>query len=251
MSDKLLIEQLTEQVELQKTAEEAEFEKLAHVTATIDQAQTLVAVGEEMFKIAEELENENLKALAIDTYTLGERMGACLSKTASEDGSALLEALEIAEDMNKVASVYAGIADEAADEDFSKLAEAVIEVSNCLTDEANEVLSQLEEEEKIAEEEVVTEEVVTEVVKEATVKETANTLLSKLRALKGKAGEAAGAAKVKVETAAHEAKEKVKEHAGKVHEFAKEHKKAIGYSAAGAAGLAAAGYGAKKMHDKK
>jgi hypothetical protein len=240
MSDKLLIEQLTAQVEVEKTAEEHEIEKLAHISETIDQSQTLVAVGEQMFKIAEQLENDNLKALATDTYHLGERMGACLSKTASEDGSAFMDSLEIAEDLNKVASVYAEIADDAKDEDFSKLAEAVIEVSNSITDEANEVLEGIN---KQAEEAGITLDE-TEISKEAGVKETASALLAKLRALGGKA-------KSHVETAAHEAKEKVVEGGKKVHEFAKDHKKEVAYGAAGAAGLAAAGYGAKKMHDKK
>ena len=240
MSDKLLIEQLTAQVELDKTAEDNEIEKLAHISETIDQSQTLVAVGEQMLKIAEELGNDNLKALATDTYHLGERMGACLSKTACEDGSAFMDSLEIAEDLNKVASVYAEIADDAKDEDFSKLAEAVIEVSNSITDEANEVLADIT---KQAEEAGITLDE-TEISKEAGVKETASALLAKLRALGGKA-------KGHVETAAHEAKEKVVEGGKKVHEFAKEHKKEVAYGAAGAAGLAAAGYGSKKMHDKK
>ena len=239
MSEKLLIEQLTEQVELQKTAEEAEMEKLACVTDTIAQSQVLVAVGQEMYKLAEELENENLQALAIDTYHLGERMGACLSKTASEDGSALAEAMEIAEDLNKVASVYAEIADEVGDEDFSKLADAVVEVSNALTDEANEVLEQLEEEE-----EVKTAE--TEVEKEAGIKESAGQLLAKLRGLKdqgkAKATELGGKAKEMAEKGTKE----VKEHAGKVHGFVKENKKAIGAGAA----LAAAGYGAGRLQKK-
>lgn len=146
MSDKLLIETLTEQVEVEKTAEEAELEKVANVMNVVEQSQTLTSVGEEMYKIASELGNESLAALAVDTYTLGERMGSCLSKTASEDGSAIEEALEIASDMNKVASAYAEIADDANNEDFNKLAEAVIAISNEMTDEANEVLEAMEKE---------------------------------------------------------------------------------------------------------
>ena len=148
MSSKLLIEQMTEQVEteVEKTAEEAEFEKVASVYNVVEQAQILTSVGEEMYKIASEIESEPLAALAADTYTLGERMGSCLSKTASEDNSALEEALEIAGDMHKVASVYAEIADEIKDEDLNKLAEAVINISNEMVEEANEVMGQLEKE---------------------------------------------------------------------------------------------------------
>ena len=143
---KLLIEQLTEQVELNKTAEEAEFEKIAHIANVVDQAQTLSLVGEELYKIAEELENEDFAALATDVYQVGERMGSCLSKTASDSPAALEEAMEIAEDLNKLASVLAEIADEAKDENFNKLAEAVIAISNEMTDDANEVLESLEKE---------------------------------------------------------------------------------------------------------
>ena len=157
MSGKLLIEQMTEDLEKQASTEKpateqtdieknAELEKVAHVLNVVEQAQTLNSVADQMYKIAGELENENLAALAVDTYNLGERFGACLSKTASEDGSALEEAFEIAQDLNKVAEVYATIADEVNDENFSKLAEAVINISNEMTDEANEVMEQIDKE---------------------------------------------------------------------------------------------------------
>jgi hypothetical protein len=154
---KLLIDKLTEEVEktaseVEKTAEEQALEKVAGEIGVLDDSRSLIAIGEEMYKIAEELENDNLKALAADTYQLGERMGACLTKTASEDGSALEEALDIAEDMNKIASVYAEIADEVKeDETLNKMAETLINISNELTEEANEVHTQLD---KMAEEEV-------------------------------------------------------------------------------------------------
>lgn len=167
----LLIEQLTKEASVEvetgveKTAEEAQMEKLAHEINVLDQSRSLVAVGEEMYKIAQELENEAFTALAIDTYNLGERMGSCLTKTASEDGSALLEALEIAEDMNKIASVYAELADETQDETLVKMAEAIIAISNELTEDANEVYKMASEE---GEEEEEEEEEGVE--KEATIK---------------------------------------------------------------------------------
>lgn len=137
---KLLIEQMTEQVELTKTAEEAQLEKVAHITNVIDQAQTLSLVGEELYKIAEEMGNEDFAALASDTYELGARMGACLTKTASDSSVALEEAMEIADDLYKVAEVICGIADEIGNEDFNKLAEAVVNISNEMTTDANEVI---------------------------------------------------------------------------------------------------------------
>ena len=157
---KLLIDTLTEEVEktaseVEKTAEEQALEKVANEIGVLDDSRTLIAVGEEMYKIAEALENDNLKALAQDTYQIGERMGACLTKTASENGAALEEALDIAEDMNKLASVYAEIADEVKDDEtLNKMAESLIKISNELTEEANEVHAQLE---KQAEEEKKTE----------------------------------------------------------------------------------------------
>lgn len=152
---KLLIEQLTEEVEktaseqqVEKTAEELGMEKIAHEISVLDQSRTLIAVGEEMYKIAQELENEGLAALAADTYQAGERMGSCLTKTASEDGSALAEALEIAEDMHKIASVYAEIADEVGDDEtLNKMASAIIAISNELTEDANEYYEKLASEE--------------------------------------------------------------------------------------------------------
>jgi Asp-tRNA(Asn)/Glu-tRNA(Gln) amidotransferase C subunit len=141
---KLQIEQLTDQIQLEKTAEEAEMEKIASVLQVIDQASVLTTVGEELFKVAEELENENLAALASDIYQTGERMGATLTKMASEDGNALGESLEIAEDLNKLAHVMAEIADDVQNEEFSKMAEAVIDISNDMTEEANELMEEID-----------------------------------------------------------------------------------------------------------
>lgn len=178
-------ETTTEETSVEKTAEEIGMEKIAHEINVLDQSRTLVAIGEELFKFACEVENESIKALAADTYHLGERMGVCLTKTASEDGSALEEAMEIAEDMHKIASYFADLADEVkTDETLNKMAEAVINIANELTDDANEVYAQLEkeaseeteeeapaEEEKKNEEEVAAEE---EVEKEAMDKEAAS-----------------------------------------------------------------------------
>lgn len=154
----LLIDKLTKEVEktasttetvVEKTAEEVGMEKLAHEISALDQSRTLVAIGTEMHKIATSLENESLIALATDTYQLGERMGACLTKTASEDGSALAEALEIAEDMNKVAAVYCELAEEVKDDEtLNKFAEEMVKISNELTEEANEVYAELDKLEK-------------------------------------------------------------------------------------------------------
>lgn len=215
---KLLIEQLTEEVELAKTAEEQNLEKIASIVDAVGQAQTLTSVGEEMFKIAQELENENLAKLAADTYQLGERFGACLSKTASENGSALEEALEIAEDLHKVASVYAEIAEEVKDEEFGKLAEAVIGIANEMVDEANEVIKQAE------------------VDKEAGMKEG---IKEKAEELAAKAREVAG-----------KGKETTMKGYTHVKDFVLAHPKSA--KAAGAvAALAAMGYGVKKLTDKK
>lgn len=137
MSDKLMIEQLTEGLEMEKMAEEAEMEKMAQVCNVVDQAQTLTLIGEDMYKIASELGDESLAALAVDTYGLGDRMGSCLVKTASEDSESMADSLEIAEDMHKLASVYADLADETGDETLVKMAEAMIPIANEMVEEAN------------------------------------------------------------------------------------------------------------------
>lgn len=143
---KLQIDQLTEQVQLEKTAEEVQMEKIAAVIQVVDQASVLTAVGEELYKIAEECENESLAALASDIYHTGERMGSALTKLASENSNVLEESFEIAEDLNKLAGIMAEIADDVQDDDFNKLAEAIIDISNEMTEEANEVLETLEKE---------------------------------------------------------------------------------------------------------
>lgn len=274
---KLLIEQLTEEVEktasFDKTAEEAEMEKIAHVVNVIDQAQTLSLVGEEMYKIAEALGNEEFAALAADTYQLGERMGSCLSKTASEGSAALEESLEIAEDMNKIASVYAEIADEVQNEEFNKLAEAVIAISNEMTDEANEVYEALEKE---ADETETEDE--TEVEKEASVKNkllrgfvhakkglsTAKDAFS-AKGIRGHVSDTVAASEVAASRgrgdkltsmqALRKALTHGKDAEGNVVRSATEARKsliapAVAYGGAAAA-LAGAGYGAKKAFGKK
>ncbi len=258
---KLLIEQLTEQVELNKTAEEAEFEKIAHVANVVDQAQTLSLVGEELYKIAEELENEEFAALAADIYQVGERMGSCLSKTASDSPAALEEAMDIAEDLNKLASVVAEIADEIEDEDFSKLAEAIIDISNEMTDDANEVMEALEADE-VEKEAGAKEEVVKRTLREALSGHARNAGQHASKAAKAIGNSFKG----------EEWNERIKpliEHSKATHPgegtaksiyrvaklapkaTAKAAAKAAGPYAGTAAALAAAGYGGKKYHDRK
>ena len=245
---KLLIEQLTEQVELNKTAEEVEFEKIAHVANVVDQAQTLSLVGEELYKIAEELENEDFAALAADIYQTGERMGSCLSKTASDSPAALEEAMEIAEDLNKLASVLAEIADEIQNEDFNKLAEAVIEISNEMTDDANEVLESLEKE---ADEE--------EVEKEAGFKEHASkawAATKRIAKAEGFTGHLKAYPKQRggmknLDAAISKEKDSVKGKLKRLWEHKGQASKAVAPHAGVAGALAAAGYGVKKHHDKK
>lgn len=146
MSDKLMIEQLTDNLEMEKQAEEAEMEKMAQVVNVVDQAQTLTSVGEDMFKIAEALGDESLAALAVDTYQLGERMGSSLVKMASENEDTLSDTFEIAEDMHKLASVYADLADNTGDDTLVKMAEAMIPIANEMVEEVNEVMEGIEKE---------------------------------------------------------------------------------------------------------
>ena len=128
----LLIDQLTQEYG------DNDMSKMAHEIEALDQSRTLVVVGEDLYKLACEAESEELAALAIDTYEMGVGMGACLSKTASEDG-AIEESLELAENMHKLASVYAEIGDATGDEMICKMAEAVIAISNDMQENAQEL----------------------------------------------------------------------------------------------------------------
>ena len=139
----LKIEQLTEQVEMTKTAEEEAMEKLAETVNVLEQAQTLTLVGEELCKIAEEANNEMLGAIGEDLFNVGSRMGAALTKTATEGNYALVDSLEIAEDLNKLAHVIAEVSDEIQDEEFTKMAEAVVSISNEMTEDANVILEKI------------------------------------------------------------------------------------------------------------
>jgi predicted metal-dependent phosphoesterase TrpH len=236
---KLQIEQLTDQVQLEKTAEEAEMEKIASVLQVIDQASVLTTVGEELFKVAEELENENLAVLAQDIYQTGERMGSALTKMASENGSALEEGFDIAEDLNKLATVMAEIADDIDDENFSKMAEAVIEISNDLTDEANEAMEEFGDVEKEAGEKGKAIKAFFKRMKESKVGKAfrATEARDLVNPDTGTPGVSIGLKAKLKKLATKEGLKSMKD-------------PAIAYGSTAAA-LAAAGYGAKKMHHKK
>jgi hypothetical protein len=148
----LLIEQMTEAVNadasMNKTAEEFGMEKVASDLRTLDQARVFVSIGEELHKLAANNEaGDFYRALAQDTFTLGERMSSCLSKTASamnlEEGTAIIEAFEIADDMHKIASVFADIhdndAEASANPEFAKMAEVVVDIAVETMEEAQEM----------------------------------------------------------------------------------------------------------------
>jgi len=136
----LNIEQLTEQVEMDKTAEDAYLEKVAEEANVIGQAQTLTAIGDEFFKLAEATDEEVFALIGADLHDIGARMGATLVKTASDSNEAMNEALEIAEDLNKLASVIAEVAEQVDEEEFNELASPVVEIANEMTEDANEVI---------------------------------------------------------------------------------------------------------------
>lgn len=146
----------TETAEPEKTASEnteTTMEKTAadHALEVIDQSGKLVAIGENLQKFAaEDAELAALGAIGEDLFNIGSRMGSALSKTAAEEPHALFESLEIAEDLHKVASVFAELVDAVQDEELSKDASEVIGIANVLTDEANEFYTSMENDEKTA-----------------------------------------------------------------------------------------------------
>lgn len=232
----LNIDKLNEEVELSKTAEEVEMEKIAHVVNVVEQSQILTSVGEELYKIACEVENEGIAALAADIYQTGERMGACLSKTASEGPEALVDALEIAEDLNKIAHVFAELADDVQDETLTKMAEAVVNISNEMTEEANEVMEAMNEGEG-------------EVEKEAGVKDK---LKNFAKLISGKSAYDTGAAMqdLAARTGGGDIS-KLKGLLQAIKANPKANTKLVAAPIGTAAILAAAGYGVKKATDKK
>jgi hypothetical protein len=129
----LLIDQLTNEYG------NNDMSKIAHELEALDQSRSLVVIGEDLYKIACELGSEELAALATDTYNVGLEMGACLSKTASEDG-ALEESIEMADDMHKLACTFAEIGDQTGDDLLCKMAETVIAISNDMQENVNEFM---------------------------------------------------------------------------------------------------------------
>lgn len=139
----LRIEELTQQVEMTKTAEEEVMEKIAETVNVLEQAQALSIIGEDLCKFAEESGIEVMGYLGADLFDVASRMGAALTKTAAEGDYALVDSLNIAEDLNKIASLMAEIGDETQDEEFCKIAEVVINISNEMTEDANEVIEKM------------------------------------------------------------------------------------------------------------
>ena len=127
----LLIEEMTKQASAQD--EYYAMEKAASDLRTLDQSRAMVSIADTIHKYAEE--GSPLYNLALNTYHIGTSFGACLSKTASAEG-ALDEAIELADDLYKVASTFVAISnDYPSDEDFLKMAKIMDDISDEMQDE--------------------------------------------------------------------------------------------------------------------
>jgi len=123
--------------------DEALLIKMAHQSETIDAAATLSVAGEYLCKIANETENEILGECGETLLTAGHNMTVGLQKIAADNAAgAIIDMVETQDGISKVASVLEAIAVEAEDEDFGKMASAVIEVNNTLFDELAELANE-------------------------------------------------------------------------------------------------------------
>jgi len=122
--------------------EDYEMIKMAHQSETIDAAATLSMAGEYLCKIANENDNDVLGECGETLLAAGMNMTTGLQKIAADNAAgAIIDMVETQDGISKVASVLEAVAIEAEDEDFAKMASAVIDINNTLFDELAELAS--------------------------------------------------------------------------------------------------------------
>jgi hypothetical protein len=129
---------------VEKTAEEKEAEalmfKLANQNETIEASTVLGLAAGELFKLAEESKDELIGECAEGLSLASQSLMFGLNKIAAEDAAgAITDMVETQDSLQKIATVLAAVATEAENEDFTKLASSVIEVSNTLFDELKDL----------------------------------------------------------------------------------------------------------------
>ena len=130
---------------VEKTAEEKEAEealmfKLANQNETIEASTVLGLAAEDLFKLAEECKDELIQECAEGLSSASLSLMTGLNKIAADNAAgAIVDMVETQDGLSKIAAVLEAVATEAQNEDFTKLAESVINVNNTLFDELAEL----------------------------------------------------------------------------------------------------------------
>jgi len=123
---------------IEKTAEEVHLEKLANQNETIEASTTLALIGEELLKTAEE--GSVLFECGASLIDASQSMVFGLQKVAADNPAGMItDMVETQEELRKVAEIMSDLAEKSKDEEFTKMASAVVEINNTLFDELAEL----------------------------------------------------------------------------------------------------------------
>lgn len=129
---------LNKTAQVEKTAEELHMEKLANQNETIEDSTALGLIGEELCKEASE--DNILHSCGLTLIDASQAMTLGLQKVAAENVEGMIvDMVDTQQSLYKVGEVMATIANKANDEEFTKMASAVVEINNKLFDELAEL----------------------------------------------------------------------------------------------------------------
>jgi len=118
------------------SVDEATLYKLAQQDETIEASTTLALASEALQKLASESGDELMAECAEGLSAASQNLMTGLNKIAADNAAgAIVDMVETQDGLSKIASVLEAVAIEAQNEDFTKLAEDVIEINNTLFDE--------------------------------------------------------------------------------------------------------------------
>ena len=128
----LLIEQLVAENEGQIAQDNT---KIASVMQTVEFAQALNFMGEDFYKVAQEIGDPLFETIGIDLYNMGEKMTGGLSKLASDSSAVEDEYAELACELHKYANYLNDLAHNDNDETILKYAEHIAFMCDSITEE--------------------------------------------------------------------------------------------------------------------
>jgi hypothetical protein len=124
----------------QEGVSEATLYKLANQDETIEASTTLAVAAEYLNKVAQESGDELIAECAEGLGVASQNLMTGLNKIAADNAAgAIVDMVDTQDGLSKIASVLEAVAIESQNEDFTKLAEDVIEVNNTLFDELAEL----------------------------------------------------------------------------------------------------------------